>query len=169
MPGIPHFSCQSLYSDCPHHLHVVEYCSATFVPAGWLLIHELAHMLKPITGVPTDTVSSTLLALLRRWLRRQGLFIYSDSSLVFHLTKPPDVISCHGKKTESDKPLPEQRVFPWPVLHTSTGARQSIKNCTVKRKPRLQESFRISMQQSLLYLCPITDMTHLVCTERKPG
>lgn len=26
---------------CPHHLHVVVYCSAKFVPLLWLLAHDL--------------------------------------------------------------------------------------------------------------------------------
>lgn len=42
-----------------------------------LMAHDIAHTLKATTRVSTDVVSKaySLLALLRRWLRRQGLFV----------------------------------------------------------------------------------------------
>lgn len=169
-------------SDCPHRLHVGVYCSATLVPAWWLLAHDIARVLKAATRVSTDVVSRaySLLALQGRWLRRQGLFILMAQWL-FSATccvSSHKAIRCHfmswpiqgvANDCQNWGSSPGLPFF----TQVSIGARQSIRNCTVKSKPRLRESFWISMPRCLSYLCPISGMcwspTLFWSAERKPG
>lgn len=178
LPGIPHFACQPLCSDCPHHLHVVAYCSAMFVPAWWLLVHNLEGMLKPATRVSTDVVSRvySLLALPGSWLRRQGLFVHITVTLLCNRLYPISQhhqMSFHAMATTQRVTKDCQNWGSSPGLsfftQVNSGARQNIRNCSVKSKPRLQKSFWISMPHCLSCVPYQTWHTVLVCRGRKPG
>lgn len=98
-------------------------------------------MLKSATRVftDTDTVSTaySLLACLRRWLKRQRLFVYMAQWLFSAICCVPSqkAIRCHFMPchTGSNKLLPELRAFPCPCFtQVNIGVRQSIRNCMVK-------------------------------------
>lgn len=123
--------CSSSACCCLLQCHVCAFLM-TFSPWPWC-------MHKPATRVSTDTDTaySFLAYLGGGW--RDKVFLYtwhSDSSLqyvVFHLRKPPDVISCHvtQRTTNYCQNWGLSSVLSC-FTQVNIGARQSIRNCIVK-------------------------------------